>query len=45
MAGTSTEIVAEVRLDDAGMTALEQLRSAPGVKAIAVMDSLAGSVL
>ena len=45
MAGAATEIVAEVRLDDNGMAALEELRSLPGVKEVSVMDSLAGSVL
>ena len=45
MAGSVTEIVAEARLDDAGMTALEDLRKIPGVKEVSVMDSLAGSVL
>ena len=45
MAGAATEIVAEVRLDENGMAALEELRSLSGVKEISVMDSLAGSVL
>lgn len=45
MAGTATELVVEVRLDDAGMAALNELRRLPGVKEISVMDSLAGSVL
>ena len=45
MAGAATEIVAEVRLDENGMAALEELRCLSGVKEISVMDSLAGSVL
>ena len=45
MSGAATQIVAEVRLDDAGMAVLEQLRKSPSVKEISVMDSLAGSVL
>lgn len=45
MAGATTELVAEVKLDTNGMAALETLRSCPSVKEISVMDSLAGSVL
>ena len=45
MAGSTTELAAEVKLDNAGMAALEELRGNPGVKEISVMDSLAGSVL
>ena len=45
MSGAATQIVAEVRLDDAGMAVLEQLRKSPSVKEISVMDSMAGSVL
>ena len=45
MAGATTELVAEVKLDTNGMAALETLRSCPSVREISVMDSLAGSVL
>ena len=45
MAGSATEIVAEVRLNDSSMEQLSQLRKAHGVKEISVMSSLSGSVL
>ena len=45
MAGSSTELVAEVRLDNAGMEQLNALRSVSGVKEISVMSSVSGSVL
>lgn len=45
MAGSTTELVAEVRLNDTNMAALEELRKMPCVMEISVMDSLAGSVL
>lgn len=45
MAGKSTELVAEVRLNDSGMEALSQLRHQPGVQEISVMRSVSGSVL
>lgn len=45
MSGDSTELVAEVRLDDAGMEKLSSLRGAPGVREISVMRSVSNSVL
>ena len=45
MAGSATELVAEVRLDKAGMEQLSSLRSVTGVKEISVMSSVSGSVL
>ena len=45
MAGSATELVAEVRLDNAGMEQLSSLRSVAGVKEISVMSSVSGSVL
>ena len=45
MAGNTTELVAEVKLDETGMATLDTLRRNPCVKEISVMDSLAGSVL
>ena len=45
MAGNTTELVAEVKLDETGMATLDTLRRNPSVKEISVMDSLAGSVL
>lgn len=45
MAGSATELVAEVRLDNAGMEQLSSLRSVTGVKEISVMSSVSGSVL
>jgi uncharacterized membrane protein YhiD involved in acid resistance len=45
MAGSATELVAEVRLDNTGMEQLSSLRSVAGVKEISVMSSVSGSVL
>ena len=45
MSGSRTELVAELRLNDADMEKLSALRSAPGVQEITVMRSTAGSVL
>ena len=45
MADVTTELVAEVKLNETGMAVLEELRGSPNVKEISVMDSLAGSVL
>lgn len=45
MSGDATELVAEVRLDDAGMEQLSALRSAPGVREISIMRSVSNSVL
>jgi len=45
MAGSATELVAQVQLDDAGMKALSELRSLPGVQEITVMSSVSGSIL
>ena len=45
MAGSATELVAEVRLDNTGMEQLSSLRSITGVKEISVISSVSGSVL
>ena len=45
MAGSATELVAEVRLDKTGMERLSGLRSTAGVKEISVMSSVSGSIL
>jgi hypothetical protein len=45
MVGNTTELVAEVRLDSKAMDRLSQLRNAPGVKEISIMNSVSGSVL
>lgn len=45
MAGSATELVAEVRLDKTGMERLSSLRSTAGVKEISVMSSVSGSIL
>ena len=45
MAGASTELAAEVRLDGEAMRSLEELRRLPGVEEISVMRSVSGSVL
>lgn len=45
MTGSATELVAEVRLNEAGMARLEELRSLPGVQEISVMRSVSSSVL
>ena len=45
MSGNHTELVAELRLNDADMEKLSTLRSAPGVQEITVMRSVSGSVL
>ena len=45
MSGNRTELVAELRLNDADMEKLSTLRSTPGVQEITVMRSVSGSVL
>ena len=45
MTGASTELVAEVELDDGGMEALSALRELPGVQEITIMRSVSNSVL
>ena len=45
MAGSRTELVAELRLNDADMEKLSALRSVPGVREITVMRSVSNSVL
>ena len=45
MVSAATELVAEVKLDNAGMAQLSELRNLPGVKEISVMSSTADSVL
>ena len=45
MVSSATELVAEVKLDNAGMAQLSELRNLPGVKEISVMSSTADSVL
>ena len=45
MSGATTELVAEIRLDEKGMEKLSGLRTLPGVKEISVMSSISGSVL
>lgn len=45
MAGSFTELVAEVRLDQQGMLRLEELRNLQGVQEISVMRSVSSSVL
>ena len=45
MSSNRTELVAELRLNDADMEKLSALRSAPGVQEITVMRSVSGSVL
>ena len=45
MNGDMTELVAEMRLAEAEMEKLSQLRKHPGVREITVMRSVAGSVL
>ena len=45
MTADSTELVAELRLDDAGMKKLSALRREPGVHEITIMGSVSGSVL
>ena len=45
MTADATELVAELKLDDAGMKKLSALRNIPGVTEITVMSSVSGSVL
>ena len=45
MNGEMTELVAEMRLDEAHMEELSQLRNMAGVREITVMRSVTGSVL
>ena len=45
MNGEMTELVAEMRLDEAHMEELSQLRNMTGVREITVMRSVTGSVL
>ena len=45
LAGSTTELVAVVRLNDSAMMRLDALRGEPGVQEISIMRSVSGSVL
>jgi len=45
MSGTFTELVAEIKLTDAGLQKIDYLRNIPGVREVTVMASMGGSAL
>ena len=45
MSGNFTELVAEIKLTDAGLQKVDYLRNIPGVREITVMSSVSGSAL
>ena len=45
MTGAYTELVAEIKLTDAGLQKIDYLRNIPGVREITVMSSVSGSAL
>lgn len=45
MAGSYTELVAEIKLTDTALKKIDYLRNIPGVREVTVMNSTAGSIL
>ena len=45
MSGTFTELVAEIKLTDAGLQKIDYLRNIPGVREVTIMSSVGGSAL
>ena len=45
MSGNFTELVAEIKLTDAGLQKIDYLRNIPGVREVTVMSSVGGSTL
>ena len=45
MSGNFTELVAEIKLTDAGLQKIDYLRNIPGVREVTVMASMSGSAL
>ena len=45
MTGAYTELVAEIKLTDAGLQKIDYLRNIPGVREVTIMASVSGSVL
>jgi uncharacterized membrane protein YhiD involved in acid resistance len=45
MSGSYNELVAEIKLTDAGLQKIDYLRNIPGVREVTVMNSVSGSVL
>ena len=45
MAGSYTELVAELKLTDAALSKIDFVRNIPGVREVTVMSSVSGSVL
>ena len=45
MSGNFNELVAEIRLTDAGLQKIDYLRNIPGVREVSIMNSLSGSTL
>ena len=45
MSGNFTELVAEIKLTDAGLQKIDYLRNIPGVREVSVMASMGGSAL
>jgi len=45
MSGTYTELVAEIKLTDAGLQKIDYLRNIPGVREVTIMASIGGSSL
>ena len=45
MSGNFNELVAEIKLTDAGLQKIDYLRNIPGVREVSVMNSLSGSTL
>ena len=45
MAGSYNELVAEIKLTDAGLQKIDYLRNIPGVREVSIMSSVSGSAL
>ena len=45
MSGAYNELVAEIKLTDAGLQKIDYLRNIPGVREVTIMNSVSGSVL
>ena len=45
MSGNFTELVAEIKLTDAGLQKIDYLRNIPGVREVTIMGSVGGSAL
>ena len=45
MSGSFNELVAEIKLTDAGLQKIDYLRNIPGVREVTIMNSVSGSTL